>query len=147
MKFQKVFHLISYLQYPFMLVALFFIFRPYLNGLESLKEDPSAFFQDVNSMLIFMGLGISFSSLQDVTKTQSSFSKKVWSDPVKGKAVIYMIVFSILIFLLLGLSGYFLAKEGLIREVSVGCIVVSLGMFGFLKVAIEVFENHRLDKK
>ena len=45
-----------------------------------------------------------------------------------------------------GLKGYFLSNEGVLKDLSVGIIVLGLGMFGFLKAAIEMFENHRSDK-
>jgi hypothetical protein len=52
----------------------------------------------------------------------------------------------ILLFLLLGLVGYFYSSPGILNDLSVGTIVMALGMFGFLKAAIEIFEQHRIDK-
>jgi hypothetical protein len=52
----------------------------------------------------------------------------------------------ILLFLLLGLVGYFYSSTGILKDLSVGTIVMALGMFGFLKAAIEIFEQHRIDK-
>lgn len=147
MNFKIIFHYISYLQYPLMIVALYFAFSPYLGGFAALKQNPGLFFESLNSALIFMGLGISFSSLQDTTKTQNTFSLKVWQSPKKGKITIIAMCLMILGLLLLGLTGYFNADTGLLKDISVGAIVLSLGMFGFLKAAMEMFENHRQDKK
>jgi hypothetical protein len=47
----------------------------------------------------------------------------------------------------MGLTGFFYTNDGILKDISVGIIVLSLGMFGFIKAAIEMFENHRLDKK
>ena len=146
MNFKLVFQYISYLQYPLMLIALYFAFIPYLSGLEKLRENPSLLFDNLNSALIFMGLGISFSSLQDTTKTQNKFSLEIWESPKKGKIVIILMSLMILFFLLFGLIGYFFSEQGGLKEMSVGVIVFSLGMFGFLKAAVEMFENHRKDK-
>jgi magnesium-transporting ATPase (P-type) len=140
MNFKTLFHYISYLQYPLMLIGLYFAFKPYFLGIEQLRENPDLIFKNLNSLLIFMGLGVSFSSLQDTTKTQNKFSEKIWKNPKKGKL---MIVF----FLTFGLIGYYFAKVGVLKELSIGIIVLGLGMFGFLKAAIEMFENHRTDKK
>ena len=147
MNFKATFHYISYLQYPLMLIGLYFVFNPYLSGVEKLRENPDLIFQNLNNALIFMGLGISFSSLQDTSKTQNKFSRKIWENPKKGKIMILTMCSTILLILALGLVGYLSVTNGILKDLSVGLIVLSLGMFGFLKAAIEMFENHRKDKK
>ena len=146
MNFKLAFHYLSYLQYPLMLVALYFAFSPYLAGFAALKANPSLIFTSLNTALIFMGLGISFSSLQDTSKMQNKLSQNVWQNPAKGKLMIGLMCLMILLFLLLGLVGYFYSSPGILKDLSVGTIVMALGMFGFLKAAIEIFEQHRLDK-
>ncbi len=93
-----------------------------------------------------MGLGISFSSLQDTSKAQNKFSKKNWENPKKGKIMIAFMSFMILCSLIFGLIGYFSTEVGVLKELSIGIIVLGLGMFGLLKASIEMFENHRKDK-
>lgn len=146
MNFKVIFHYISYLQYPLMLIALYFAFSPYLSGIDNLRKNPNLIFLQLNTCLIFMGLGISFSSLQDTTKTQNKFSKDIWENPKKGKIVILIMSFLILLILLMGIIGYFNSVDGLLKDLSIGFIVLSLGMFSFLKAAVEMFENHRKDK-
>lgn len=146
MDFRKFFHYVSYLQYPLMLLALYFAFKPYFFGFDQLKEKPELVFENLNSLLIFMGLAVSFSSLQDTTKTQNKFSEKIWRSPKKGKIMIGVISAMIIYFLFLGLTGYYFKENGPLKDLSMGIIVFALGMFGFLKTAIEMFENHRLDK-
>lgn len=146
MTFRQFFQYLSYLQYPLMLIGLYFAFKPYLVGFEDLKNNPKIFFNCLNSTLIFMGLGISFSSLQDTTKTQNKFSQKIWEDPKKGKIIIILICLQILITLILGLTGYFSSTNSIIKDLSIGLMIFSIGMFGFLKAALEVFENHRKDR-
>lgn len=92
-----------------------------------------------------MGLGISFSSLQDTRKTQNKFSEKIWKNSKKGKRMIILIGIQILFFLTIGVFGYFSQVE-ILNELAVGMIIFALGMFGFLKTAVEIFENHRMDK-
>lgn len=147
MNFKVIFHYLSYLQYPLMAIALYFAFSPYFSGIEALRENPDLLFQNLNSVLIFLGLGVSFSSLQDTSKTQNKFSKDIWEDPKKGKIAI--IIMTILIFwiLIMGSIGYVFVDTGILKDLSAGFIVLGLGMFGFLKAAVEMFENHRKDKK
>ena len=144
--FKKFFQVLSYLQYPLILLALFFSFKPYFNGIESLTKDPSTLLKSYNYTLIFLGLGISFSTLQDTTKTQNNFSKKIWENPKKGKRMIILICFLLLLFLSYGIFGYFITENEKIKELSFGSIIFSIGLIGFLKTVLEVFENHRKDK-
>ena len=71
--FQKI----SYLQYPMMLIAMYFAIKPYTYIFEVGVNNQDKMFADLNSLLIFMGLGISFSTLQDTSKTQNKFSLKI----------------------------------------------------------------------
>lgn len=136
---KNLFHTISYVQYPFMLIALFYAFVPYIQGFD-------VFWQSINQALIFAGLGISFSTLQDTTKTQNNFSKKIWENPKKGQRALMFIFFSALVMLALGLYGFYVAKDGVVKEVAFGTLMLGIGYIGLLKSAIEMFENHRADK-
>ena len=49
------------------------------------------------------------------------------------------------IMLTIGLVGL-LSKDTILSEISLGLIVLAIGILGVLKAAIEMFENHRLDK-
>jgi len=129
-----------------MLVGGYFVFKPHFIDSELIRENPDLVFGNLNSALIFMGLAISFSSLQDTTKTQNKLSKRIWEDPLKGKITIILMGCMILLILVYGLIGFFVAQDGMIKNLAIGAIVLSLGMFGFLKAAMEMFENHRKDK-
>ena len=61
--YKQFFQYLSYAQYPLMLVALYFAYEPLISGVESLDT----LFEAYNKSLLFMGLGISFSTLQDTT--------------------------------------------------------------------------------
>ncbi len=106
-----------------MALGLFFAVKPYFKGFEYLVENPNIVFINYNYVLIFMGLGISFSTLQDTSKMQNEFSRKIWKNPKKGKIVILIIC-------------------GLVLE----CLIFGIGLIGFLKTALEAFENHREDR-
>lgn len=139
MTIRTMFQKISYLQYPLMMVALYYIFKPYITGFETIWED-------YNLGLLFMGLSISFSTLQDTTKTQNSISRKVWQNPKKGKIALAFLGLTASIFFLFGMYGIFSSKSLALQNLSYGLIVMGIGIVGLLKTALEMFENHRLDK-
>ncbi len=98
-------------------------------------------------MMLFMGIGISFSTLQDTQKTQNDFSKRIWENPTKGKVFLTLMGLFTLLLLIGGLIGFFLSDSSVLNELSLGLIVMGIGFLGLLKAAAEMFENHRLDKK
>lgn len=145
-KFKKFFQIMSYLQYPLMVLAVFFSFKPYFNGISDVFKNPNILLENYNYTLIFLGLGISFSTLQDTTKTQNKLSKRIWEDPKKGKRLILITCALVILFLSYGIFGYFITENEQLKEVSFGAIVLSIGLIGFLKTTLEIFDNHRKDK-
>ena len=141
-KTRQLFHLISYLQYPLMLVVLYFYVILILSVVRG-ETDWAA----LNNALIFLGIEVGFSTLQDTTKTQNKISRRVWESPRKGKLMILLISLLVLFFLVFGLIGYFSSEENIHKEVSFGLIALGIGILGMLKSAIEMFENHRKDKQ
>jgi hypothetical protein len=136
---KSIFHYISYLQYPLLLIAIYYVFVPILQGF----DNP---WFSINKALIFMGIGISFSSLQDTQKTQNNFSKKVWENPKKGKFFLLLMGLTMALFLVVGIFGLYSADEAILKEISLGTIVLGIGYMGLWKSAMEMFENHRKDK-
>ena len=136
----KFFHAISYLQYPLMLVAVYFILQPYFNGFEDVLGY-------INKGLIFVGLGVSFSTLQDTTKTQNKFSLKIYQNPAYARIFILVMIALILFFLVLGLFGLFSSEDEKLSELAFGMIVLGIGMIGMLKAVFEMAENHRVGKE
>lgn len=136
---KALFHTISYAQYPLMLIALGYAIVPYFQGF-------AVFWTCINQALIFAGLGISFSTLQDTSKTQNEVSRKIWESPEKGRRALMFIALSALLMLVLGLYGFLVAKDGIVKEVAFGLLMLGIGYIGLLKSAIEMFENHRSDR-
>lgn len=137
---KDLFHKISYLQYPLMLIGLYYAVRPYIVGFDTL-------FENLNTLLIFMGLGISFSTLQDTSKVQNEASRRIWEDPKKGKFFLTFMSIFTLFLISLGLLGYFAAPNEILQELSIGLIVLGIGFMGMVKSAVEMFENHRKDRQ
>jgi hypothetical protein len=92
---------------------------------------------------MFAGLSISFSTLQDTTKTQNEISRKIWSNPIYSKT--FLIYISVSTFALLGMGafGFFFSQEGIIKEVSFGTMMLGIGNLSLLKAALEMAENHQ----
>lgn len=136
----RAFHAVSYLQYPLLLVSLFYVVQPYFDGFQG-------FWQSFNKALIFAGVAISFSTLQDTTRTQNEFSKRIWQDPRKGRRALIVLAASAAVMLIVGLYGFLAAPAGIVQEVAFGLLMLGIGYMGLLKAAIEMYENHRLDKR
>ncbi len=136
----RLFNAVSYLQYPFLLIALFYVATPYFTGFDGI-------WASFNKALIFAGLAISFSTLQDTTKTQNNFSRRIWENPRKGKLALLTIAFSAAVMLLVGLYGFFAAAESIVKEVAFGMLMLGISYIGLLKSAIEMYGNFRSDRR
>ena len=137
---RQVFQWLSYLQYPALLVAFAYAARPLFNGMDGILDA-------YNSALLYAGVGVGMSSLQDPAKTQNKMSKKVWEDPRKGGLMLWLISAQALLPIVLGLLGAALAPTTALSQLALGLVAFGLGMIGLLKTAIEMREHHRLDKQ
>lgn len=140
-KIKQIFHIISYGQYPLMLVASFFIMKPFLNGKDYIASNPEIVFEYYNYALIFIGITISLSTLQDPTKVSLKFEKKIWRNPKIGKFVLILIALLVLVFFTYGFIGFM--NDKLTDEFSYGSIVLGIGLIGYIRFLIDVFEYHR----
>lgn len=138
---KKLFHAISYLQYPLMTISLIF-YIPFVISLFEQSPDWS----QLNYMLILLGLALSFSTLQDTTTTQNKFSERIWKSPKKGRITLILMAVFASILITAGLILLYLSKDDLTNSLAVGLTVLGIGYIGILKSAIEMYENHRIDK-
>lgn len=133
---RKFFHKISYLQYPLMLVGLYWMARPLINNLNNL-------WADYNMALIFYGLAISLSTLQDTTKSQNKLSLKIWQSPRYARIFLTYIALLALVMLGLGIFGVMATQYSALNEISFGIISLGIGFVGVLKSGIEMAEHHQ----
>lgn len=138
---KQIYHRVSYLQYPLMAVALFFVAKPYYDIF--VLGDKETFFQNANSALIFMGLAISFSTLQDTNKTQNNLSKRIWESKKKGKLFLILMSVMTLLVIFTGIFGYLYSTNNQLEELSFGLIVLGIGMVGLVKTAMEMYDKHQ----
>ena len=139
------FQWLSYLQYPAMLVALGYVFKSGL-AVGSAGGLP-AVYDDWNYVLLYAGIGIGLSSLQDPRKTQNEMSRRVWQDPRKGRWALILFAVYALGAMLIGLIGAYRAEDTIVNQLSLGLVAFGLGMVGLLKTAIEMREHHRSDRQ
>ena len=136
----KIFHWISYLQYPMMAASIYYYYifiKDINNGIN---------IDAINQILTLFGIALSFSTLQDTTKTQNKLSLRIWQNPKLGSRVLLaMVVFAFILFGA-GLAGMFKSTNDAHKQLSIGLIVFGIGWMGLIKAAKEMFENHRLDK-
>lgn len=132
---KNAFQYLSYLQYPIVLIALYFAYKPLIFGMEMV-------WSDLNNTLIFMGLAVSFSTLQDTTKVQNKLSKRVWEN--SKYATIFLIYLGVITLVVLGFGfyGYFFSEHPNIQEIALGAIIFGISLIGFLKMGIEMAEHH-----
>ena len=98
-KIKYFFHLLSYLQYPLLIVGLFFIVKPFFKGFDYLSSNSEYVFQNYNYALIFLGLTLGFASLQDSTKTTLKYEKN-FGEIQKSKTIMIFTIATMIIFLL-----------------------------------------------
>jgi hypothetical protein len=122
-----------------MITALFYTLKPYL-------DDVPIDFENLNNALVFVGLGISLSTLQDTSKTHNKLFKLIRKNQKSGKRII--IIMSVITFLILalGIFGIFFSGNHMLNELYFGLILLGVGFIGFLKSATEVIENLKLDE-
>ncbi|MBA3928444.1 MAG: hypothetical protein C0521_02525 [Xanthomonas sp.] len=147
MSVRDVFQRVSYLQYPALLVAVAYAVKAAWSISLAGTGGWSQVFDDGNYVLLYAGVGIGLSSLQDPTRTQNDVSRRVWQDARKGRWMLALLAFYALGAMLGGLAGAYLADSTVVNQLSLGLVAFGLGMVGLLKTAIEMREHHRLDKQ
>lgn len=143
---REVFQAISYLQYPMMLVAMGYAVKSAIAMASAAGGGWSPAYGDWNYILLYAGIGIGLSSLQDPRKTQNDISRKVWQDPRKGRWMLALLAAYAFGAMATGLAGAYFAGETAVSQLSLGLLALGLGMLGLLKTAIEMREHHRLDR-
>lgn len=133
MNIKSIFQIISYFQYPLMLISMYFLIRPFFNTIDNL-------FHDINIALTVFGIATGFSTLQDTTKVQNKVSLRIYQNPKKTKIFLALLLSQISIFLILGLWGLLSETTSPFSDLSFGLISLGIGMIGMLKSASEMAE-------
>ncbi|MGB3183419.1 MAG: hypothetical protein WBB45_18670 [Cyclobacteriaceae bacterium] len=134
-KAQLLFHVISYLQYPLMLAGLYYILLPYFNNFDGL-------FESYNRMLMFSGLAITFSTLQDTTKVQNKLSLRIYRNPKLARYFLASLLIITVLSISAGLAGFLGLHDSKLKELSIGLIVFGVGLLSMLKTVMELAAYH-----
>lgn len=142
---KKLFHKLSYLQYPLVLKAFFLLVKPLLKGFDYISSNPEYLFNSYSNALMFFGVALSFSALQDPTQPTLRFEKRIWQNPKKAKVSLSITLITTFFFFASGLLGFIMSGSSQ-REFAFASIVLAIGLLGYLKFQIEVFEMHKEEK-
>ncbi|MBH9576961.1 hypothetical protein [Inhella proteolytica] len=143
---RQVFQWLSYAQYPALLVTTVYMVQAVIALTAFRTAGWGPVFDLLNLVLLYGGVAIGLSSLQDPSKTQNKISRRVWMDPAKGRVLLWVLALEAFVPIALGLVGASLAKDTVVSQLALGLVAFGLGMIGLLKTAIEMREHHRLDR-
>ncbi|WP_394003215.1 hypothetical protein ACF3M1_01380 [Luteimonas sp. WGS1318] len=143
---RNVFQWMSYLQYPALLVALYFSVRVGIAATDVARSGWGGVYEAANMVLLHGGIGIGLSSLQDPTRTQNTVSRRIWEHPRKGRWMLGLLAAYAFGAMTLGLAGAYMSGDPVLSQLSLGLLAFGLGMVGLLRTAMEMREHHRLDR-
>lgn len=144
MSARDVFQALSYLQYPLLLIALGYGVLGAIGlgsgrgGLHPLDA--------WNYGLLYAGIAIGLSSMQNPRRTQNALSRRVWQHPGKGRWMLALLAFYAFGAMGGGLAGAYFSASTPMHQLSLGLLALGLGLLGLLKTAMEMREHHRLDR-
>ena len=131
-KYKRLFHYLSFIQYPFLLIGLYYSYKPLL-------FDDGEIWNDFNFCLTFIGIGISFSSLADISR-KSKLSKKLFRNKKFIKGFFIYLIILVLIIMASGIFCLFFTKIKPLNDLAIGILVFGIGVIGILRMTIEAVE-------
>lgn len=135
--FVKYFHYISYFQYPFLIIGLFYSYKPMILGMETMLED-------YNLSLFFFGIAMSFASFANMRK-RTKIGDKIYAHPKRVKWwLVYMVGLTITIFGL-AITTMFITKDERFQEFSIGLFVLGIGVVGLLRMSLDAIDFYQND--
>lgn len=129
----KIFHYLSFIKYPIMALALYFVYQPVFN-------DQINVVAGLNKGMILMGVGLGLDSLKDYKKL-NWLDRQVFHRPNLAKVYLTVMGLIIFSFIILGIKEYFSSQDSKIKELSLGMIVFGIGAIGFLKSGIQTAKD------
>lgn len=141
-KIFKAFHYVSFLQYPFLLVALYYCYEPLIKGIKTFSKE--SLIGNYNLALLCLGVAFSFTSLADTSK-RTKLTDLIYKKEKRTKNwLIYVCSLIILIFSLAIICQFFI-NDDLFKNLSIGLFVFGLGMLSILKMNLEIIKTYQKD--
>ena len=138
-KIYKTFHYVSFLQYPFMLIALYYGYEPIIKGFENFDKD--SLIENYNLGLLFIGIALSFTSLSD-TRRKTKISDKVFGKEKRAKRWLIFICCLIVTIFSLAIFCKFFINDEKFENLSIGIFVFGIGLVGLLRMNIEIIKTY-----
>ncbi|MCI4669415.1 MAG: hypothetical protein MRZ79_14875 [Bacteroidia bacterium] len=133
-RFYDSLHYLSFLQYPFLAIGLYYSFKPHIFGYDQIWED-------INSCMTFMGVALSFTGFTDTSK-KNKISQKVFSKPKAAMAFLIYLGILAAFLLSVGFFSMFYTRIEPLQKMSGGIMVMGIAVLSLLKMAIEIVQNH-----
>ena len=140
----RIFHYASFLQYPFIVAALFYSYKPIIIGMDNF--DKAELISNYNLVLLFFGIAFSFTSLADITK-RTKLGNKVFGTKKSAKRWITYICILILITFTLAIYTMFFAINENLKDLSIGIFVFGIGIIGLLRMNLEIIKTYQPEWK
>lgn len=136
----RIFHYISFLQYPLIIAALYYGYKPIIIGMENFNK--AELIANYNLVLLFMGIALSFASLADITK-RTKIMNKVFGKQKNAK--LWIIYMSILVLFIFGMATFmmFLATDESLKDLSIGIFILGIGVIGLLRMNLEIIKTYQ----
>lgn len=139
-RFFKILHFISFLQYVFIAIALYYCYEPLFKGVRNFNID--MIIHNYNLGLLFLGVALSFASLADVNK-RTKIGDKIFGKEKRAKLWLTLVCFLIVIVFVLGILCKFFMKDQALNNLSVGIFVFGIGMLGLLRMNLEIIKSYQ----
>lgn len=127
---KKLFHKLSYLQYPLVLIAFYLLIKPLFKGFDYISSNPEYLFNSYSNALMFFGVALSFSALQDPARPTLRFEKKIWQNLQKAKVFLSITLIIAFIFFASGFLGFIMSGSSQ-REFAFASVVLAIGLLGY----------------
>lgn len=133
----KIFHYISFLQYPSLIIALYYCYKPILFQSETVISD-------LNLGLLFLGIALSFASLADISR-RTKIGDKIFGNPKNAKRWIVYLAILLISILSMGVFAQFFTDKNDLKDLSIGIFVLGIGMVGLLRMTLEIIKTYQAD--
>ena len=135
----KIFHYISFVQYPFLATALYYCYKPLIFGKETMISD-------FNNGLLFLGIALSFASLADIRR-RTKIGDKIFANPKFAKRwIVYICILTLSIFGL-GIFLQFFSEHEKLKGLAIGVFVLGIGVIGLLRMNLELMKSYQNNPK